>query len=247
MLKLKEIKLVLSRKELAQIPEGKKLINTINAFSYNNAQKDSFFAEALREGDYLIPDGAGIVKACQMKNAKYQPVERIAGWDLFTFEMKRLNEKSAKTVENGEARLKVMFMGSSEKVLTLIRLRAAIEYPHLDVVTYSPPYKPEFSDEDNEAIINAINETNPDLLWIGMTAPKQEKWTYKHWKKLNIHCHVGTIGAVFDFFAGTARRAPLWWQEHSLEWLYRLIIEPRRMWRRYIIGNIEFPLLLAQE
>ena len=76
MLKLKEIKLVLSRKELAQIPEGKKLINTINAFSYNNAQKDSFFAEALREGDYLIPDGAGIVKACQMKNAKYQPVEQ---------------------------------------------------------------------------------------------------------------------------------------------------------------------------
>ena len=55
------------------------------------------------------------------------------------------------------------------------------------------------------------------------------------------------IGAVFDFFAGTAKRAPLWWQEHSLEWLYRLIIEPRRMWRRYIIGNIEFPLLLAQE
>ena len=247
MLKLKEIKLVLSREELAQIPEGKKLINTLNAFSYNNAQKDSFFAEALREGDYLIPDGAGIVKACQMKNAKYQPVERIAGWDLFTFEMKRLNEKSAKNVENNEPRLKVMFMGSSEKVLTLIRLRAAIEYPNLEVVTYSPPYKPEFSDEDNAAIIKAINEANPDLLWIGMTAPKQEKWTYKHWKHLNIHCHVGTIGAVFDFFAGTAKRAPLWWQEHSLEWLYRFIIEPRRMWRRYIIGNIEFPLLLAQE
>ena len=247
MLKLKEIKLVLSSQELAQIPEGKKLINTINAYSYNNAQKDSFFAEALREGDYLIPDGAGIVKACQMKNAKYQPVERIAGWDLFTFEMKRLNAKSAKNVENGQPRLKVMFMGSSEKVLTLIRLRAAIEYSNLEVVTYSPPYKPEFSDEDNEAIINAINEANPDLLWIGMTAPKQEKWTYKHWKKLNIHCHVGTIGAVFDFFAGTAKRAPLWWQEHSLEWLYRFIIEPRRMWRRYLIGNIEFPWLLAQE
>jgi N-acetylglucosaminyldiphosphoundecaprenol N-acetyl-beta-D-mannosaminyltransferase len=182
-----------------------------------------------------------------MKNAKYQPVERIAGWDLFTFEMKRLNEKSAKNVQNGQPRLKVMFMGSSEKVLTLIRLRAAIEYSNLEVVTYSPPYKPEFSEEDNEAIINAINEANPDLLWIGMTAPKQEKWTYKHWKRLNIHCHVGTIGAVFDFFAGTARRAPLWWQEHSLEWLYRFIVEPRRMWRRYLIGNIEFPLLLAQE
>lgn len=66
----------------------------------------------------------------------------------------------------------------------------------------------EFSDEDNKAIIDAINAANPDLLWIGMTASKQEKWTYSHWNELNIHCHVGTIGAVFDFFAGTVERAP---------------------------------------
>ena len=182
-----------------------------------------------------------------MKKAKYQPLERIAGWDLFSFEMNRLNERSAKVIENGQTRLKVMFMGSSEKVLSLIRQRVAVEYANLDVVTYSPPYKPQFSDEDSAAIINAINAANPDLLWIGMTAPKQEKWTYKHWNQLNIHCHVGTIGAVFDFFAGTAKRAPLWWQKHSLEWLYRLIIEPRRMWRRYIIGNVEFLWLIARE
>ena len=134
-----------------------------------------------------------------------------------------------------------MFMGSSEKVLARIRKRAAVDYPNLEVVTYSPPYKPEFSEEDNAAIIKAINDANPDLLWIGMTAPKQEKWTYAHWKELNIHCHVGTIGAVFDFYAGTAQRAPQWWQEHSLEWLYRLVKEPKRMWRRYVIGN---PLFL---
>ena len=77
------------------------------------------------------------------------------------------------------------------------------------MVTYSPPYKPEFSDEDNKAIIDAINAANTDLLWIGMTAPKQEKWTYSHWEELDIHCHVGTIGAVFDFFAGTVERAPM--------------------------------------
>ena len=131
-------------------------------------------------------------------------------------------------------------MGSSQKVLDLIVKRAAEVYPHLKVVTYSPPYKPEFSDEDNKAIIDAINAANPDLLWIGMTAPKQEKWTYSHWNELNIHCHVGTIGAVFDFFAGTVERAPIWWQDHGLEWLYRLIKEPKRMWRRYIIGNALF-------
>jgi len=98
----------------------------------------------------------------------------------------------------------------------------------------------ENGNEDNKAIIDAINAANPDLLWIGMTAPKQEKWTYSHWNELNIHCHVGTIGAVFDFFAGTVERAPLWWQEHGLEWLYRLIKEPKCMWRRYIIGNSLF-------
>ena len=110
------------------------------------------------------------------------------------------------------------------------------------MVTYSPLYKPEFSDEDNKAIIDAINAANLDLLWIGMTAPKQEKWRYSHWNELNIHCHVGTIGAVFDFFAGTVERAPIWWQEHGLEWLYRLIKELKRMWRRYIIGNTFVPL-----
>ena len=136
---------------------------------------------------------------------------------------------------------RVMFLGASNKVLSLIRERAAVDYPNLEVVTYSPPFKPEFSDEDNMAMIQAINKANPDLLWIGMTAPKQEKWTFQHWKELDIHCHVGTIGAVFDFYAGTVERAPLWWQKHSMEWLYRLLFEPKRMWRRYVIGN---PLFL---
>jgi N-acetylglucosaminyldiphosphoundecaprenol N-acetyl-beta-D-mannosaminyltransferase len=141
----------------------------------------------------------------------------------------------------GERRKKrVMFMGSSEKVLTLIKERAAVDYPNVEVVTYSPPYKPEFTDEENAEMVRAINEAKPDLLWIGMTAPKQEKWTYKYWGELDIDCHVGTIGAVFDFYAGTMKRAPLWWQEHSLEWLYRLLKEPKRMWRRYLVGNALF-------
>ncbi len=291
MLRLKDIKIVCSKEELAAIPDGKVLINTINAHSYNTAQKDDLFAESLTpnpspkgegnfksEGNcvkYLIPDGASVVKACRWLKAKYQPKERIAGWDLFEFEMGRLEaplnpprrgkpvvmlpedgrvsaapqdslDKSDSPLDLHEPSWepinmpKVMFMGSSEKVLGLIREKAKVVYPHLEVVTYSPPYKPEFTEEDNAAIIKAINDVNPDLLWIGMTAPKQEKWAYSHWDELDIHCHCGTIGAVFDFFAGTAKRAPKWWQEHSLEWLYRLIIEPKRMWRRYIIGNALF-------
>ena len=230
MFRLKDLEILGSRAQLASLPEGKLLINTINAHSYNTARRDRLFAEALTRGDVLIPDGVSIVKACRWIRAKSLPEERIAGWDLFAFEMERLEKRGGT----------VMFMGSSERVLGLITEKAAEVYPHLRVVTYSPPYKPEFSEEDNRAIVEAINAARPDLLWIGMTAPKQEKWAYTHWNELNIHCHVGTIGAVFDFFAGTMARAPLWWQRHGLEWLYRLLREPRRMWRRYIIGNALF-------
>lgn len=238
MFKLKDLEILSSKEQLKTLPKGKLLINTINAHSFNTAKKDKLFAEALTHGDVLIPDGVSIVKACRKMKAKSQPKERIAGWDLFEFEMDQLDKLENKTV---------MFMGSSRKVLDLIVKRAAIVYPHLKVVTYSPPYKPEFSEEDNRAIINAINVANPDLLWIGMTAPKQEKWTYSHWAELDIHCHVGTIGAVFDFFAGTVERAPMWWQRHGLEWLYRLLKEPKRMWRRYIIGNALFLWNMTKE
>ena len=285
MFRLKNLNILGSKAELAALPEGKLLINTINAHSYNTARKDELFAEALTNGDVLIPDGVSIVKACRWIKAKSLPKERIAGWDLFEFEMNKLEECGMKNVECGannssldnsqsastdnscsgkrlyepsaklkiqnskfrERPLTVMFMGSSQKVLDLVVKRAAEVYPHLKIVTYSPPYKPEFSDEDNKAIVEAINAVDPDLLWIGMTAPKQEKWTYSHWNELNIHCHVGTIGAVFDFFAGTVERAPIWWQRHGLEWLYRLLKEPKRMWRRYIIGNSLFLWNMVKE
>lgn len=240
MLRLSDLHLVGSKSELGMIPEGKVLINTINAHSYNVAQNDAAFAEALTMGDYLLPDGASIVKACRWLKGRTLPKERIAGWDFFAFEMARLSE-------NSNRHPCVMFMGSSELVLAKIRERAAKDYPNIEVVTFSPPFKSEFTDEDNTAIINAINQVNPDLLWIGMTAPKQEKWTWQHWKELDIHCHVGTIGAVFDFYAGTAKRAPLWMQRHSLEWLYRLAKEPKRMWRRYIIGNPLFIFRIVKE
>ena len=237
MLKLKDIRIVESKDTLYNLQDKKLLINTVNAHSYNTALKDPLFAEALTKGDVLIPDGASIVMACKWLNAKSQPKERIAGWDLFVFEMEKLNARGGKC----------FFMGSSEKVLALIKEKAAAVYPNITVVTYSPPYKPEFSDEDNRAIIDAINAAKPDLLWIGMTAPKQEKWAYKHWNELDINCHCGTIGAVFDFFAGTVEREPIWWQEHSLEWLYRLLKEPKRMWRRYIIGNTLFIINIIKE
>jgi len=131
MLELSRLHIVECKEDLAGIPEGKVLINTVNAHSYNVAQKDEEYAEALTEGGYLLPDGASIVAACRWLKGMSQPRERIAGWDLFAFEMERLERKSEK--------LRVMFMGSSVKVLDKIRERAAVEYPNLSVFTYSPP------------------------------------------------------------------------------------------------------------
>ena len=162
MLRLKTLSILESKEALSVLPEGKLLINTINAHSYNTALKDKAFAEALMKGDVLIPDGASIVKACKWLKAKSRPEERIAGWDLFVFEMNKLNSKGGKC----------FFMGSSPKVLNLIKERAAVDYPNITVETYSPPYKPEFSKEDNRAIIEVINRANPDLLWIGLLSKK---------------------------------------------------------------------------
>lgn len=215
------------RSDIEKIPSGKVLINTINAHSYNIAQEDQLFADSLSKCDYLLPDGVSILLACKLLRLNDGSMQRCPGWDLFCTEMEKLNKIGGS----------VLFMGSSEKVLGLIKEKALVDYPNLQVHTYSPPFKKEFSDEDNKAIINEINSVNPDLLWIGMTAPKQEKWIYSHWNELDIHCHVGSIGAVFDFYAGTVARAPFSWQKYGLEWLYRLLENPRRMWRRYILGN----------
>ena len=227
-LRLKTVSLLKHQKDFSLWPEGKRLINTINAHSYNVALRDILFQEALLNGGALIPDGASMVLA--FKFLRREKIERIAGWDLFQYEMNKLNAKGGVC----------FFLGSSERTLELVREKAKEVYPNIKIVTYSPPYKKEFSEEDNKAMIDTVNSVNPDLLWIGMTAPKQEKWAYVHLDELNVHCHIGTIGAVFDFFAGTVQRAPQWWQKNGLEWAYRLLKEPKRMWRRYVIGNTLF-------
>ena len=236
-MRINDLTLVRSRAELAGWPDGNFLIDTVNAHSFVVAQKDAAFADALLSADALLPDGISIVKACRWLKMQSAPVEKIAGADLFAYEMGKLEEKGGIC----------FFLGSSPDVLARIEERAAEVYPHIRVITYSPPYKPVFSAEDNQAMVEAINAAHPDLLWVGMTAPKQEKWLHEHWAELDIHGHAGAIGAVFDFFAGTVKRAPQKWIDLGLEWLYRLFREPRRTWRRYLIDNPRFLWLVLQE
>jgi len=217
----------LFQKDLSEIGLNKQLINTLNAHSFNESQHDEAFVKALQDSDVLLPDGISVVLAVRWLTG--ERLKKIAGEDLFFWEMARMEKE----------RGKVFFLGSSEPTLALIQERAAKEYPHIQVGSYSPAYKAEFTIEENEAMVAAVNAFAPDVLFIGMTAPKQEKWAYAHFEQLQAQ-HVCSIGAVFDFYAGTVKRAPKVFIKLGLEWFYRLIMEPRRMWRRYLIGNTKF-------
>ena len=236
-MRISDLHLTRSRASMDAWPEGKFLIDTVNAHSFVVAQKDEAFAKALMNSDALLPDGISIVKACRWLGTENVPFEKIAGADLFSYEMGKLEAKGGTC----------FFLGSSPSTLEKIVDRAAKEYPHIDIKTFSPPYKAVFSPEENQAMIDAVNAADPDLLWVGMTAPKQEKWLDEHWAELNIHCHAGAIGAVFDFFAGTVERAPRKWIDLGLEWFYRLLKEPRRTWRRYLVNNPKFCWLVLKE
>lgn len=229
-MRIANLDLIENKKALDRLPKGKLMINTINTYSYTVAHRDKEFEDALTASGALLPDGAGIVLACRWIKGKSKPTERVTGWDLFTYEMEKLNRRGGKC----------FFMGCSDATLALIREKAKKAYPSVTVETYSPPYKDTFDEDDNRRMTEAINKAKPDLLWIGMSAPKQEKWLAKNWDSLDIDCHAGSIGAVFSFFAGTEKRAPKFWCRHGLEWLYRFIHDPLRLWPRYVTGNLRF-------
>jgi N-acetylglucosaminyldiphosphoundecaprenol N-acetyl-beta-D-mannosaminyltransferase len=209
--------------KLCSMPSGKILINTINAHSYNVAKNDQEFLDSLKASDVLIPDGIGVVLAYKLLK---ESVKKIAGADLFYYEMDRLNKMKGSC----------FFLGSSDFTLSKIRESANKEFPNVKIAIFSPPYKSEFTEEENAAMINAVNQFSPDVLFIGMTAPKQEKWAFTHFDALNAK-HVCSIGAVFDFYAGTINRAPKWMIALGLEWLGRLLKEPKRMWHRYLVSS----------
>jgi len=205
----------------------KQIINTINPHSYITAKKDKSFERALRSSDTLIPDGSGIVLAAKQINNV--AIKKIAGSDLHQHLLNLLNKNCGS----------VFYMGAAPNTLKKIRNRIAAEFPNVRVKTYSPPYKSVFSNAENNIIVEKINDFNPDVLFIGMTAPKQEKWLYANSNKINFK--VGSsIGAVFDFYAGTVNRPSEFWINLNLEWLPRLLKEPQRLWKRNFVSTSLF-------
>jgi N-acetylglucosaminyldiphosphoundecaprenol N-acetyl-beta-D-mannosaminyltransferase len=208
--------------------ETKKVVNTINPHSYVVAKSDKEFQEALLDSDLLIPDGSGIVLAAKQIHNK--TIKKIAGADLHKYLLENMNEVGGR----------VFYMGASQNTLDKIEEKIKNEYPNIVVQSYSPPFKPVFSDEDNNIIVDKINDFDPDVLFVGMTAPKQEKWLHQHKDKLNFKV-ASSIGAVFDFYAGTVERPSQFWIDLHLEWLPRLLKEPKRLWRRNFVST---PLFL---
>ena len=213
-----------------------KVINTINPHSYCVAKKDPDFERALKCSDVLLPDGIGIVWAEKFLNRT--SIKKIAGYDLFLFLMNKLE------LEKGS----VFFLGASQITLDKIRLRCKAEYPNVRFESYSPPFKKQFSIKDSEIMSQKVNKFKPDVLFVGMTAPKQEKWVcdFSHLLDATLIC---SVGAVFDFYAGNIARSSPFWINLGLEWLPRLIKEPKRLfWRnfgstpKFILETISFKL-----
>jgi len=199
-----------------------------NAHSLEVAQRDLEFKSALRNSSLVVADGAGVTVMARIAGVRVGP--RITGHDYYCAILNALQERGTG---------KVFFFGSSRQVLKLISERFAREFSSLQLCgVLSPPFG-EWSPEDNAAMVATINASKPDVLWVGMTAPKQEKWVAANRAELAVPV-VGSVGAVFDFYAGTASRAPRWMGKAGLEWLYRLGREPRRLWRRYLISSLKF-------
>jgi N-acetylglucosaminyldiphosphoundecaprenol N-acetyl-beta-D-mannosaminyltransferase len=221
-------------KPLSELSTDKMLISCLNAYSFNTMQTDSSYKSAILKSDVILPDGIAIVYALRFLTGAR--LKKISGHELFYHELSQLDQKNGKC----------FFLGSSKSTNFLIKMRLKKEYPNISVDTFSPPFRKQFSEEESQEMINKVNAFSPDVLFVGMTAPKQEKWAAQHFDNLNVK-HICCIGAVFDFYAETCKRAPVWMIDLGFEWLHRLINEPKRLWRRYIFGNPQFITLIIKE
>lgn len=202
-----------------------------NPHSLEIARTDPHFDLALKYADFIVPDGIGIVLASRVLGGSIR--KRVTGTDIFLGLSSALNRGK---------RHSYFFLGSTEQNLMEIKNRMSRDFPNIRVAgIYAPPFKPEFSKEDIRVMIKAVNEAKPDVLWVGMTAPKQEKWIYQNKNKLDVK-FIGAIGAAFDFYTGAVKRPHPFFQKIGLEWLIRLIQNPLRLWKRNLISSPRFML-----
>lgn len=193
------------------------------------AYDDPAYLRAHREAMMALPDGKPLVFVCRKKG--FSGARRVAGPDLLPALLRYSEGKG----------FRHFFYGSTEETLHQLEKNLRRKYPKLQIAgMYSPPFRHMTEEEDEEAV-RMINASRPDFIWVGLGAPKQERWMYEHAGRVS--GIMFGVGAAFDFQAGTSRRAPKWMQECYLEWLFRLLQDPKRLMHRYFTTNVRFVLL----
>jgi N-acetylglucosaminyldiphosphoundecaprenol N-acetyl-beta-D-mannosaminyltransferase len=203
-----------------------------NVHSVVTAQRDEGLAAAMRGADMVVPDGEPV--AWLMRKAGFAEQQRVAGPDLMW-------RYFASAAPYGES---IFLYGGTPHTLERLRARIAEAFPGLRVAgVHSPPFRPLTPAED-QAVVDAINRSGATTVWVSLGCPKQELWMAEHHGRVR-SVLIG-VGAAFAFHTGQVRRAPRWMQRHSLEWLHRLVCEPRRLWRRYAFTNTVFAIAVMR-
>jgi N-acetylglucosaminyldiphosphoundecaprenol N-acetyl-beta-D-mannosaminyltransferase len=198
------------------------------------SQRDARLRDIHNGAGLVTPDGMPLVWLSHLQG--YRRVERVYGPDL----MLACCERSvARNYSH-------FFYGGADGVPELLAERLSARYPGLRVAgTYSPPFRALTSEEDSQ-IVTRINDARPDIVWVGLSTPRQEWWMHQHRGRLQCPVLIG-VGAAFDFHAGIKRQAPYWMQRSGLEWMFRLMSEPRRLGRRYLVNNPAFVWRVFQQ
>ncbi len=197
-----------------------------NAHSVVTAGQDPAFGTVVAQADMATPDGAPV--AWMMRKLGFPTQQRINGPDLMW-------KYCAEAAVRNES---IYLYGGTEETLAILQTKLASTFPTLQVAgAYSPPFRALTPAED-AAVVERINASGAGTVWVSLGCPKQELWMAAH--RGRIQAVMVGVGAAFDYHAGTIQRAPLWMQNAGLEWLYRLVSEPRRLWRRYLVTNTLF-------
>ena len=217
--------------ELCSAPRTSHMIITVNASHLCMMRRDPELARACRSGHLTVADGMSVVWALR---ASGQPApERVAGVDL----MARLLAAA------GEHRLRVYLLGASREVVTALVEQIRAQYPGLEIAGFRDGY---FGPDDHLRIVEEIRASGAHMLFVGMPSPFKETWCERHRERLEVPLIMG-VGGSFDVMAGFIKRAPRWAQRLGLEWFWRLLMEPRKLWKRYLSTNSEFIWLASRE
>jgi len=196
--------------------------------------KDRSLRRIYERADLVVPDGISLVLASRLYGRSLR--ERVTGVDIF----QTLCGIAA------DENLKVFLLGGRPSSAELTAQVLKQKFPRLEVDTYCPPIGFEQTEEGIRQVNDVISEAAPDILFVALGAPKQETWIYEQGLRLSVPVSIG-VGGTFEIVSGVVPRAPKWIQNVGCEWLYRLCREPRRMWRRYLIGNIEFVVIILSQ